>query len=86
MRYENKFLVLKSEGKRMLGEPDHRWENNNIKLNLKEILSELGPSFSKQGQVVNSCEYSAFRFHQGNFLTSWTIISFSTRTLLHGVN
>jgi hypothetical protein len=24
MRYENKFLVLKSEGKRMLGEPDHR--------------------------------------------------------------
>lgn len=47
MRYAEKFVVLKPEGNRMLGRPDHNI--NNIKMNLKEIISELDPSSSKQG-------------------------------------
>ena len=35
-RYVYRVLVLKSEGKRSLGRPRHRWEDS-IKMNLQEV-------------------------------------------------
>jgi hypothetical protein len=36
MRYANKLLAGKPEGKRPLGRPRHRWEDN-IRMGLREI-------------------------------------------------
>jgi hypothetical protein len=40
MRNAFKILVRKSEGKRSLGRPRHRWKDN-IKINIKEIWREI---------------------------------------------
>ena len=75
-------LVGKPEGRRPLGRPRHRWEDN-IKMDLREVGwgHWLGQSGSRQNAVMNHrVPYSA-----GNFLTSWGIISLSGRTLLHWV-
>jgi hypothetical protein len=42
-------LVGKTEGKRPLGRPRHRWEDN-IKMDLQEVGSG-------QGKVAGTCEY-----------------------------
>jgi hypothetical protein len=54
-----KILVGKPDGKRQLGRPRHKWEDN-IKENLKEILwerYELDSSSSGYGPVAGSCEH-----------------------------
>jgi hypothetical protein len=40
IRYAYKILVRKSEGKRPLGRPRYRWEDN-IKMNLREMRLEV---------------------------------------------
>jgi hypothetical protein len=35
IRYTYKILVIKPEGKRALGRPRSRWEDNNIKIDIK---------------------------------------------------
>jgi hypothetical protein len=51
-------LVGKPEGRRPLGRPRRRWEDN-IKMDLSEVGwgHGLDQSGSGQGQVAGSCEY-----------------------------
>jgi hypothetical protein len=51
-------LVGKPEGRRPLGRPRRRWEDN-IKMDLREVGCgrRLDRSGSGQGQVVGSCVY-----------------------------
>ena len=49
-------LVGKPEGKRPLGRPRHRWEDN-IKMNLQDVGGcGLDRAGSGQGQVAGTCE------------------------------
>jgi hypothetical protein len=54
-----KILVGKPNGKRQLGRPRHRWEDN-IKRNIREISVRRGLDScgSGQGPVGNSCGHS----------------------------
>jgi hypothetical protein len=58
MRNTYKILVEKPEGKRPLGRPRRRWEDN-IKMNLREIRFGCGLDSSGSGRepVVDSCEH-----------------------------
>ena len=59
----HRFLVGKPEGKRPLGRPRRRWEDN-----IKMDLQELGG-----GHVAGTCEYGdepSGSKNAGNFLTS----------------
>jgi hypothetical protein len=47
-------LVGKTEGKRPLGRPRHRWEDN-IKMDLQEVGCE-GMDWLRIGKVASSCE------------------------------
>jgi hypothetical protein len=64
-------LMGKSEGKRPLGRPTRRWEDN-IKADLQEV------------NVNVNCQCGSIKC--GNFLSSSKPVSFSRRTLLHGVS
>jgi hypothetical protein len=59
MRNAHKTLVRKPEGKRPVGKPRHRWENN-IRMNLGEIELESVDSIqlSGQGPMAGSCKHS----------------------------
>jgi hypothetical protein len=77
-------LVGKREGKIPLGRPRRSWEDN-IKMDLKEIGYE-GMDWIEPAQdrdrwraLVNAV------MNAENFLTSCKPVSFSRRTLLHGV-
>jgi hypothetical protein len=51
--------IGKPEGKRQLGRPRHRWEDN-IRTDLREIVTgrcELDVSGSEQEPVAGSCEH-----------------------------
>jgi hypothetical protein len=63
----------KPEGKRPPGRHRHRWEDN-IKMNLQEVRCG--------GMVMNL----RVPLNAGNFLTSCKLVSFSRRTLFHGVS
>jgi hypothetical protein len=52
----HRVLVGKPEGKRSLGRPRHRWEDN-IKIGLQEVGGG-GGDWMELGQVVGTCEYS----------------------------
>ena len=53
----HRVLVGKSEGKRPLGRPRRRWEDN-IKMDLQEVGGvETGWSWLRIGQVAGTCEY-----------------------------
>jgi hypothetical protein len=83
-------LVGKPEGRRPLGRPRRRWEDN-IKMGLREVAGEHGldQSGSGEGQVASSCECGyepSGSINAGNFLSSSGRFSFSGRTLLHGVS
>ena len=55
----HRFLVGKPEGKRPLGKPRRRWEDN-IKMDLQEMgrgLWGLDGVGSGLGQVAGTCEY-----------------------------
>jgi hypothetical protein len=84
-------LVGKPEGKRPLGRPMHRWEDN-IKLVLQEVGDggmdwiELAQNRESWKAFVNAVMNLRVPYNEGNFLTSYKLVSFSRRTLLHGVS
>jgi len=57
IRNATKILVGKPEGKRPLGKPRPRWEDN-IRMDLQKIGCGMDSSGSGQGPVVGSCEHS----------------------------
>jgi hypothetical protein len=66
--------VGKPEGKRPLGRPRRRWEDN-IKRDLQEVGGDCGNWMERaqDGQVADTCEYGDELWgsiNVGNFLTS----------------
>jgi hypothetical protein len=67
-------LVRKSEGKRPLGRPRRRWEDNN-KMVLQEVgcggvdWMELAQDRDRWRAVVNAVMYLRVLYNAGNFLT-----------------
>jgi hypothetical protein len=84
-------LVGKPEGKRLLGRPRRRWEDN-IKAELQEVgcggmgWIELAKERDTWRAIVNGVMNLRVPKNAGNFLTSCTPVSFSRRTVLHGVS
>jgi hypothetical protein len=84
-------VVGKREGKRPLGRPRNRWEVN-IKIDLQEVRCggmdwiQLGQDKDRWRALVNVVMNLRVPQNAGNFLTSCKPISFSIRTLLHGVS
>ena len=79
----------KPEGKRPLGRPRHRWKDN-IKMDLQEVgggrgdWMELAQDRDRWRALGEGLSGS---INAGNFLTSCSLlVSFSRRTLLHGVS
>jgi hypothetical protein len=65
----HRVLVGKPEGRRPLGRPRRRWEDN-IKMDLQEV--GLDGAGSGQGQVAGTCGYGnelSGSINAGNFLT-----------------
>jgi hypothetical protein len=77
-----RFWWEKPEGKRPMGRTKHRWEDN-IKVDLQEVgcggmdWIELAQDRDRWWALMNYAE---------NFLTSCQLVSFSRRTLLHGIS
>ena len=72
--------VGKSEGKRPLGRPRRRWENN-IKMDLQEVgwgnrLVDLAQNKDRLWAVVNKVMNLLVPYNVGNFLTIRELISF----------
>jgi hypothetical protein len=61
IRNANNILLGKSEGKRSLGRPRRRWENN-IKIDLRKIGFEvwIGFIWLRTGPVSGSCEHGNY--------------------------
>ena len=84
-------LVGKPEGKRPLGRPRRRWEDN-IKMDLQEVgggcedWMELAQDRDRWRELVSTVMNRRVPKNAGNFLTSCRTSSFSRRTLLHGVS
>ena len=84
-------LVRNFEGKRPLGRPKRRWEDN-IKMAPQEVgcgymdWIELAQDRGRWRVLVNVVMNLRVSWNAGNFLTNWEPISFSRRTLLHGVS
>ena len=81
----------KPEGKRPLGRPRRRWEDN-IKMDLQEVgcgvmdWIELAQNRETWRGFMNAVMNLRVSYNAGNFLTSWKPVSLSRRTLLHGVS
>jgi hypothetical protein len=84
-------LVGKPEGKRPLRRCRRRWEDN-IKMDLQEVgcggmnLIGLAKDRARWRALVNAVMNIRVQQNAGNFLTSCKPVSFSRRTLLHGVS
>jgi hypothetical protein len=84
-------LVGKPEGKRPLGKPRGRWEDN-IRMDLQEVgcggIDWLGlvQDRDRWRELVNAVMNLGVQYNAGNFLTSYTPVSFSRKTLHHGVS
>ena len=82
--------VGKPEGKRPLGRPRRRWVDN-IKMDLQEVgcgnmdWIELAQDREKWRALVNAVMNRRVPLNAEN-LSSWEPVSFSRRTLLHGVS
>jgi hypothetical protein len=86
-------LVGKPEGKRPLGRPRCRWEDN-TKTDLQEVgcvgcggmdWIELAQDRDRWRALVNAVMNLRGPYNARNFLTSCKPVSFSRRTLLYGV-
>jgi hypothetical protein len=84
-------LVEKPEGKRPLGRNRPRWEDN-IMMDLQEVGSGgmdwigLAQDRDRWRTILNAVMNHRVPKNAGNFLTSYKPVSFSRRTLLHGVS
>jgi len=83
--------VGKPEGRRPLGRPRRRWEDN-IRMDLREVgcgcvdWMELAQDRDRWRLLVSAVMNLRVPQNAGNFLTSCRPVSFSRRTLLHGVS
>jgi hypothetical protein len=67
----HRVLVVRPEGKRPLGKPRRRWEDN-IKMDLQEVGGGCG-DWMELAQVAGTCGYGeeiSGSINAGNFLTS----------------
>jgi len=84
-------LVGNAEGERPMGRPRSRWEDN-TKMDLQEMgcgvmdWTELAEGRDSWRALVNVVKNFRVPHKAGNFLTSCKPVSFSRRTLLHGVS
>jgi len=84
-------LVGKPAGKRPLGRPRRRWEDN-IKMDLQEVVCgvmdwiELVQVRDRWWALVSAVMNLRVPYNAGNLLTSCKPVSFSRRTVLHGVS
>ena len=82
-------LVGKPEGKRPLGRPRRRWDEN-INIDLQEVGCEgmdwidLAQDKDRWRALVNVVMNLRVPYSAGNFLTSREPVSFSRRALHHG--
>ena len=82
-----RILVGKPEGKRPLGRPRQRWEEN-IKMDLQEVgcggmdWIELAQDRDRWGALVNVVMKLQVPQYAGNFLTSFKPVSFSRSSIL----
>jgi len=84
-------LVKKPEGRRPLGRPRRRWADN-IRMDIQEVgcvyMDLIGLAQDRDGwrTLVSSVMNLRVLQNAGNFLTSCKPVSFSRRTLHHGVS
>jgi hypothetical protein len=83
-------LMGNTEGKRPLGRPRRRWEDD-IKMDIQELGSGAwtGLVWLSRGTGGSSCNAVMnlpVPYNAGNFLTNLKPVSFSRSTLLHGVS
>ena len=81
-------LVGKPEGRCPLGRPRRRWEDN-IKMDLQEVGCggmDWIDLAQDRGRFAIAIMNLRVPWNAGNFLTSWEPVSFSRRTVLHGVS
>ena len=84
-------LVGKPEGKRPLGRPRRRWVNN-IRMDLQEVGCRyvdwigLAQVRDRWWTLMSAVMNLRFPLNAGNLLTSCKPVSFSRRTLRHGVS
>ena len=84
-------LVGKPEGKRPLGRPRRRWVDN-IRMDLQEVgcgyvdWTGLTQDRDRWRTLVSAVMNLRVPWNAGNFLTSCKPVSFSRRTLHHGVS
>ena len=84
-------LVGKPDGKRPQGRPRCRWEAN-IKMDLQEMgrgvmdRIDLAQDRVRWWALVNMVINLCVPYNAGNFVTDWGPVSFSGRSLLHGVD
>jgi len=84
-------LVGKPEGRRLLGRPSRRWEDN-IKMDLQEVgcvgmdWIDLTQDRDRWLPLGNAVMNLRVPLNLQNFLTSWKPVRFSRRTVLRGVS
>jgi hypothetical protein len=87
----DRVLLGKPEGKRPIGRPRHRWEDN-IKMDLQDMGCESmdwidqAQDRDKWWALVDTVMNLQVPQNVGDFLTILELVSFSRRTLLHGVS
>jgi hypothetical protein len=81
------YLVGNPEGKRPLGRPSHRWEDN-IMMDHQDVgcgdVDRIEPAQDRDRwqALVNAVMNLRVPQNVGNFLTSWKLVSCSRRTVL----